>query len=130
MNYSVWFKEPFRIIQIFSWIFLILSIWVAGYGFFMLKFRGKPDGTFENTTELIKTGIYKYIRHPLYLSLFLVGLGAYLKDTATCQTILLAINVVSIFVTARIEESEMILKFGREYEDYMKRSKMFIPYIF
>ncbi len=106
-----------------------LSLYVVITGYLLLKRKGKPDSNFENTSLLVKSGIYGYISHPLYLSIFLFGTGIMLKDPDTVQLILGAINLIAVYITARIEENEMIAKFGDEYRVYMKETKMFIPYI-
>jgi protein-S-isoprenylcysteine O-methyltransferase Ste14 len=129
LNYNVWFESPFSIAQIFSWIFLILSAWIVISGYLTLKRKGKPEINFENTSVLVKTGLYKYIRHPLYLSIFLFGTGVLLKQPGKYQLILGIVNLLAISLTARIEEYEMIVKFGDEYKNYMKETKMFIPYV-
>jgi protein-S-isoprenylcysteine O-methyltransferase Ste14 len=129
LNIKVWFADPFSILQLSSWILLILSIWVVITGFLLLKREGKPDSNFENTSLLVKSGIYGYIRHPLYLSIFLLGTGVMLKNPALPQMILAVINLIAVYFTARIEEQEMISKFGEEYKTYMKETKMFIPFI-
>lgn len=128
LNIKVWFANPFSFLQLASWILLILSIYVVITGFLLLKKEGKPDSNFENTSLLVKSGIYGYIRHPLYLSIFLLGTGIMLKDPAPLQLILAVINLIAVYFTARIEEHEMIVKFGDEYKSYMKDTKMFIPF--
>jgi len=129
LNAKVWFANPFSILQLASWILLILSIYVVITGFLLLKREGKPDSNFENTSLLVKSGTYKYIRHPLYLSIFLLGTGIMLKDPEPLQIILAVINLIAVYFTARIEEYEMIVKFGNEYKSYMKDKKMFIQFI-
>jgi protein-S-isoprenylcysteine O-methyltransferase Ste14 len=129
LNYKYWFNDPFSILQLISWILLILSAWVVITGFLLLKRQGKPDSNFENTSLLVKTGIYKYIRHPLYLSIFLLGTGIVLKNPGVPQLILGIINLVAVFFTALIEEGEMKAKFGQEYRNYMTETKMFFPYV-
>jgi protein-S-isoprenylcysteine O-methyltransferase Ste14 len=129
LNYKYWFHDPFSILQIFSWFLLILSAWVVITGFLLLKRKGKPDSNFENTSLLVKSGIYKYIRHPLYLSIFLLGTGIVLKNPELPQLILGTINLIAVYFTALIEEGEMKAKFGQEYRDYMTETKMFIPYV-
>jgi protein-S-isoprenylcysteine O-methyltransferase Ste14 len=52
-----------------------------------------------------------------------------LKDPAPFQIVLGIINLVAVYITARIEENEMISKFGEEYKSYMTETKMFIPYL-
>jgi protein-S-isoprenylcysteine O-methyltransferase Ste14 len=128
-NYRVWFHYPFSVNQIFSWILLILSAWVVADGYLTLTRHGKPDRNFENTSVLVKTGIYSLIRHPLYLSVFLLGTGIMLKQPGKVQLMLGLVNLIAIYITARIEEKEMIARFGEDYRNYMKESKMFIPFI-
>jgi protein-S-isoprenylcysteine O-methyltransferase Ste14 len=131
LNSDIWFKDPFSILQLISWALLIFSLYFAITGFILLRNMGKPQGgNFENTSVIVKTGLYKYIRHPLYLSLLVGGTGAMMKNPATIQLLLGLLNLVSIWITARIEEDEMIAKFGEEYRMYMKETKMFIPFIF
>jgi len=129
LNLNVWFTDLFSILQIFSWILLTLSAWAVITGYLLLKRFGKADSNFENTSLLVKSGIYHYIRHPLYLSIFLLGTGVVLKDPGRLQVLLGIINLVAIWFTARIEEQEMIAKFGDEYNEYMRESKMFIPFL-
>lgn len=130
LNYVGWFNDPFSMIQIISWILLFMSALIAFSGFYLLYKRGKPEGQLENTTNLITTGIYKYIRHPIYSSLIPGVLGVLLKDTGYIQILLTAIIFVFIVITAKVEEKEMIKKFGSDYEDYIKKTKMFIPFIY
>jgi len=129
LNYKLWFHNPFSVLQLISWVLLILSAWVVITGFLLLKKKGKPDSNFENTSVLVKTGIYRYIRHPLYFSIFLLGTGIVLKDPGLIQIILGIINLIAVYFTARIEEQEMIARFGDEYRQYIKETRMFIPII-
>ena len=129
LNIKVWFYEPFSSFQIASWILMFLALYVVITGYLLLKREGKPDTNFENTSLLVKSGIYGYIRHPLYLSVFLLGTGIMLKDPAPVQLCLGVINLIAVYITSRIEENEMIKKFGDDYRMYMKETKMFIPFI-
>jgi protein-S-isoprenylcysteine O-methyltransferase Ste14 len=130
LNYPVWFKDPFSLHQVISWILLISSIIVALAGIRIFVIEGKPKDQIEDTSRLITTGLYKYIRHPMYLSLMLAGFGILAKDYGYIQLIFALINFIALILTARIEEREMILKFGDDYIKYMISTKMFIPYVF
>jgi protein-S-isoprenylcysteine O-methyltransferase Ste14 len=130
LNYKIWFRDPYSPFQIVSWILLILSLYFAVAGFIFLRNLGKPQGgNFENTSVIVKTGLYKFIRHPLYLSLLIGGTGVMMKNPDIELLVLGTINLIAIWFTARIEEKEMIAKFGNAYSDYMKETKMFIPFI-
>jgi len=129
MNYRSWFLDPFSPVHILSWLLLLLSIYPVTAGFILLKKVGKPDSNFENTSVLVQSGIYAYIRHPLYLSVLLLGTGIMLKDISSVQLLLGTINIIALIFTALIEEKEMVMKFGDEYRTYMKNTKMFIPWL-
>jgi protein-S-isoprenylcysteine O-methyltransferase Ste14 len=79
---------------------------------------------------LITSGVYKYIRHPLYTSLILFSLGAFLKDPSLLGTGLVITTVIGVYLTARIEEGHNLERFGESYQDYMDATKRFIPKIF
>jgi protein-S-isoprenylcysteine O-methyltransferase Ste14 len=126
----VWFKDPLSIPQIFSWILLMLSVFYAFFAFFLFQQHGKPGRNFENTTKLVTSGLYRYIRHPMYGSLLLLGLGMFLKSFTWLSLILILIISVALFITCKVEEKEMLKKFGDEYQAYTGKTKMFIPYIY
>ena len=128
LNWRFWFVDPFSWNQIISWIVLIGSIPLAVEGFRLLRIVGKPQGQFENTTKLVTVGVYRYIRHPLYASLIFVGLGVFFKQISLIGVVLALVNLGAMIATARTEEKEMVRAFGIEYEFYMRRTKMFIPY--
>jgi protein-S-isoprenylcysteine O-methyltransferase Ste14 len=129
-NIPVWFHNPFSMEQLLSWLLLIISAVYGILGFLLLINRGKPEGKMENTTKLVETGLYHYIRHPLYGSLLFLSFGIWLKQINDFTSIIATINLLAFYITARIEEGEMINRFGEEYSAYMNRTKMFIPYLF
>lgn len=136
-NYKYWFSDPFSINQLFSWIFLIVSAYLVITGVILMKKMGKPKSDrnekslyqFEKTTELIEQGIFKYIRHPLYSSLIFLTWGILLKSTSIELLVVSIISTLFLYLTAIFDEKECIHFFGVKYIEYMKRSKMFIPYI-
>jgi protein-S-isoprenylcysteine O-methyltransferase Ste14 len=131
LNLKVWFHNPFSFHQIISWILLFASIYPGIAGYVLLHKKGKPeDKHIERTTVVVKSGIYKYIRHPLYCSLLVLGTGVMFKDPDKLQLVFGLINLIALYFTAKIEEKEMIAKFGEEYIKYMSGTSMFIPYLF
>ena len=129
INTSTWFTNPFSVIQIISWILLLGSIIMAIQGFYLLHTIGRPTKGIEDTTMLVKTGIYKYIRHPLYSSLILIAWGALLKDIALLSAILVTLATIFSVATAMVEEKENLQRFGEEYASYMKSTKRFLPFL-
>jgi protein-S-isoprenylcysteine O-methyltransferase Ste14 len=137
-NYRYWFVDPLGIEQIVSWAFLIVSGYVVVVGVVQLKKAGKPQKTrnektlyeFEQTTELVDTGIYKYIRHPLYSSLIFLTWGIFLKNPSLGLLVIALLSTISLYSTALFDEKECITFFGDNYKNYMKRSTRFVPFLF
>jgi protein-S-isoprenylcysteine O-methyltransferase Ste14 len=96
----------------------------------LLRNRGKPQGHFEYTTALVTDNVYRYIRHPMYASLFLLATGVALKQpTYWPALVVYAIVVAAVYGTAKAEEQDTLATFGATYAAYMKTSKMFIPFV-
>ena len=78
--------------------------------------------------ELITSGPYKYVRHPMYASIYLTHVG-FLILTANWLVgiLLLAPFTILYIVRVRSEEQMMLEKFGEKYHDYMKRSGRLFP---
>jgi protein-S-isoprenylcysteine O-methyltransferase Ste14 len=111
-------------------LLLIASIYLVAEGIRLLRKIGKPRDELEATTVLVEVGAYKFIRHPLYASLLFLGWGAFLKDPSLPAAILAVAASAFLVATAKVEEKENVEKFGSGYIDYMKRTKMFMPYLF
>jgi protein-S-isoprenylcysteine O-methyltransferase Ste14 len=129
LNAGSWFRNPLSLRQLVSWIFLVSSLVLALHGFRLLRIAGSPRDDIEETTRLVTIGAYRYIRHPLYCTLLLGGVGAFLKNPSFLGLILLLILAGFVFATGRIEEYENIDRFGEEYRAYMETTKMFIPFL-
>jgi len=129
VNAKSWFTDPFSVVQIISWILLLGSIAMAIQGFYLLHKIGRPTQGIEDTTILVRTGVYKYIRHPLYSSLILLGWGAFLKEISILSTVLAVLATILSVAMAMVEEKENLKRFGKEYVSYMKSTKRFLPFL-
>jgi protein-S-isoprenylcysteine O-methyltransferase Ste14 len=136
VNAKYWFRDPLAWYQLIAWTLLIISIIPLGYGVHSLIMHGGPAAqregdnsllAFEKTTRLVATGIYKYIRHPLYSSLLLLTWGIFFKHPSLTGIALAAVATTFLFATAKADEAECIQFFGMPYMEYMKHTKMFIP---
>lgn len=137
LNQPYWFSEPSSLVHLFSWLLLVLSLVFILHSLMMIKKKGgyaeredMPENfAFENTTALVKEGLYRYVRHPMYSSLLLLAWGAFLKHVTFFNIILVLVLSGLLVVVAKIEERENLSFFGREYEEYMQHTRMFIPWL-
>lgn len=80
--------------------------------------------------ELVKSGPYRWIRHPLYTTgiLLFVALGLIAANWFILACTLLAFMGLRFVVVPR-EEQELRARFGSEYKRYMQRTGSMIPCI-
>jgi protein-S-isoprenylcysteine O-methyltransferase Ste14 len=139
LNVDFWFIQPLAWNQLIAWTLLLVSLIPLGYGVHFLRTRGKPTQqragdpallSFEKTTQLVTSGIYRFIRRPLYCSLLLLTWGTFFKHPDITQTTLAVTASIFLFFTAKMDEQECLDFFGDEYQEYLQHSKMFIPFVF
>lgn len=86
-----------------------------------MSLKEKPD--------LVTTGPYHFVRHPIYTGLLAAILGTNISGSFMFLVWFLFSATFFIY-SAKKEEKMMLLEFPDEYPAYMKRSKMIIPFIF
>lgn len=78
--------------------------------------------------KVICSGPYKYFRHPSYVGAFLTYMGTSIFLHSWISAIVAAIILPIAWIKRMNHEEEMLLgNFGKEYEDYCKKTKRFIP---
>ena len=104
-----------------AWPLMLLGIVVFVIGFcqiYWAKFTGKGA---------VAIGLYKYIRHPQYIALAVVGLGACLYWSRFIVIVAFVSMLCLYYFLARVEERICLEKFGESYRRYLERTGMFLP---
>ena len=110
------------------WVQLVIGIPLLIAAGYLALVSMKP--VFEEVRDppvVIRTGLYAWMRHPMYLSevLLYVGLLALSLSLAAAAVWLLAI--VFLFALCRYEEKLLIERFGDDYRAYMREVPMWLP---
>ncbi len=129
-NLSIKNDEKYLLIRIAGLIIFILFSWLQITAFKTMGDYYSQDILILKEHKLIKTGIYKFIRHPQYLSQILSDLGAALA-LFNCLIIPLVIFFeLPLFVLRALYEEKLLEKYFKdEFLIYKKRSGFFIPFI-
>ncbi len=128
---SIIFESPYLLqlhrSQIVSTLGIVMVV-IAFYVFRQAKIElGKSYSPCFNSrvaNDLIQTGIYGYIRHPIYSLNFIMILGYFLISGSAWVLIALLNLFYLYFETISLEE-KALAKYLNGYEDYMKRTGRF-----
>jgi len=91
------------------------------------NFNIRPD--IKENCELVTTGVYAYVRHPMYLSVLLSMFGVAVIYFTYYEFTLFFLLLVTLLVKLFYEE-HMWKCHSAEYEAYMKKTKRLLPFIF
>lgn len=85
--------------------------------------------TLQEGHRLVNSGIYRVIRHPLYLSLLLAGPGFALVFKSMLALPITIAALLFIGMRMRQEESLLELEFGESFREYRRNSWHLIPFV-
>lgn len=113
-----------------------VSLVIATGGIFIIKgafrevsFRGFIGLTKERG-QLVTSGIYSKIRHPLYSGTLLIMLGYIVFSPKWTSVIVFGTTVVYLVVGIWLEDRKLKATFGEEYVAYKTRVPSLFPYKF
>ncbi len=100
-------------------MFLGITIFIVGFcQIYWAKITGKGA---------VAVGLYKHIRHPQYIALAVIGLGACLYWSRLIVIVAFVSMLCLYYFLARVEERICLEKFGESYRGYLARTGMFLP---
>ncbi len=77
---------------------------------------------------LVTNGPYRFIRHPMYAAIFLIGIGISLHSANWIVALAYLLPVTGMYLFRISDEEEMMIEqFGDEYREYMRRTGRLVP---
>jgi len=104
---------------------LIFTLWAR----YTLAGNWSSNVTFKRDHELIRTGPYRFVRHPIYTGLLVMWLGTIVfvgKLYGACSLLLVAIG---FWIKLRQEERLLLRHFPATYPIYRREVKALVPFI-
>jgi protein-S-isoprenylcysteine O-methyltransferase Ste14 len=101
---------------------LVLRAWAVGYA-------GSHTRSYRlRSPRLIMTGPYAYVRNPIYLGNFVIGLGVVIMtESWVAFIVFLGVFGVEYGAIVRVEEHFLAAAFGDRYEEYRNRIPRWLP---
>ena len=100
---------------------LIVSGYMAGTGL-RIVFGKKAQ-----SQGVIRKGVFRLVRHPIYLSEIILYLGLLVLSTSLAAAFIWVIAMFFLHYISRHEEKLLLARFGEEYEQYMQQVPMWLP---
>jgi protein-S-isoprenylcysteine O-methyltransferase Ste14 len=112
-----------------------LALDLAGIGFAIwgrLALGANWSGIVATTKEgheLVQTGPYAIVRHPIYAGILLAMIGTALTLGTLASYIGLLAGFVAIMIRVNIEERLMSHQFNEAFEAYRRRARKLVPFL-
>jgi protein-S-isoprenylcysteine O-methyltransferase Ste14 len=84
----------------------------------------------RNDHTLVRTGIYRRVRHPAYLGAILLFLGIPVMLSSILGFLTMLLLVAYLMFRIKLEEKMLIARFGDEYREYMMHSNRLLPFVY
>ena len=81
--------------------------------------------------RVVQEGPYRLVRHPGYVGSLLVWIGASLAVSNWIVSLMVTLaSFIAYIYRSQSEEAMLIARFGEEYEEYIRRTKRLIPFLY
>ncbi|WP_315786096.1 protein-S-isoprenylcysteine O-methyltransferase [Fischerella sp. JS2] len=105
-----------------------LAIWIFWRAHIDLGLNWSASLEIRENHSLVDTGVYQYIRHPMYAAFWLWGIAQVLLLHNWIYGLSYLVSFVPMyFLRIHLEEQMMIDTFGKQYQEYMTRTGRVIP---
>jgi protein-S-isoprenylcysteine O-methyltransferase Ste14 len=88
------------------------------------------DAALNTDHELVQSGAYRVVRHPIYASMFAMMLGTgFLITRLWLLAAAIAFFVAGTEVRIRVEDALLASRFGERFEEYRRRVPAYVPFM-
>ncbi|MGC9367617.1 MAG: methyltransferase family protein [bacterium] len=84
-------------------------------------------GEIRQTPGVIRKGVFKLVRHPIYLSEIILYIGLNILHISLVSIAVIVAAFIFLHLVSRHEEKLLLEKFGDDYRKYMNEVPMWIP---
>jgi protein-S-isoprenylcysteine O-methyltransferase Ste14 len=113
-------------LQISSLILSILGFVIVLVALFNLDKSLTAFPTPKSNSELITTGLYHFVRHPIYTGILLTVFGYSLYSQSVSHLVISFLLLILFYFKTNYEEQKLVLKYT-DYKAYRSRTGRFLP---
>ncbi|HEV2494019.1 MAG TPA: isoprenylcysteine carboxylmethyltransferase family protein [Terriglobia bacterium] len=128
---SFWMRAPGPWRIAVSVLLFVVADVLSWTGMRALGRQWRIDAALSADHELVQSGPYRVVRHPIYASMFCVLLGTGLVLVTPLPLLLPSILLFAIGteIRVRVEDRLLASRFGDQFLDYQRRVSAYIPFL-
>lgn len=123
------YKADYQLSRLIGLAFYLVFSWMQIWATKVLGENYSQEIAIKKNHQLVTSGPFKIIRHPQYLSQFLMDLGGAVATLSFILTPLALIQIPFLFMRASLEDKLLEKHFGENFRAYKKKSGMILPFI-
>ncbi|MFX1316171.1 MAG: methyltransferase family protein [Promethearchaeota archaeon] len=112
---------------IMGFIFTIIGVVLDGWGTIALGTNFRIELPKEDIS-LITNGIYRVMRNPIVMGVYLLLFGSFLIIPTILSFIFFIVNVLTFASKVRDEERFLAKRFGEDYKKYCAKVRRYLPF--
>lgn len=107
----------------------VIGLALALWGRFYLGGNWSAQVELKRDHQLIRTGPYAIVRHPIYSGFMLAALGTAFVYGELHELLAFVLILIAWTYKSRLEEAFLVEQFGADYDQYRKQVKGLIPFV-
>ncbi|WP_432410826.1 methyltransferase family protein [Rasiella sp. SM2506] len=111
-----------------SLVFCIVGLLIIVWGILSMSDNLTPYPTPKKDSNLVSTGVYSYIRHPIYSGILLSFFAFGIYSFSLFKIIIVILLALVLYFKSNLEE-KLLLQRYQEYSAYIKKTGRFFPKI-
>lgn len=136
MTAGIWYGEATRptmfggihALKTVALVILIVALTIRWTAIFTLGRAFSSNVAILDSQKLNRAGLYRYVRHPSYLGLFLAFLAVALHTRNWLSFFIILVPcTAALLYRIHVEEAALLRAFGDEYADYSRTTSRLIP---
>lgn len=127
----IWLEPLPKEYEIAAWpLFIIGSSLIISSAYTLLKLSGSTGAPGDPTRKLVTTGLYRWMRNPIYAgdALLLFGIAFFARSIILLLVAIFFLPCIDLFVRL-VEEPRIERRFGEDYIKYKQSVPRWIPRI-
>lgn len=122
--------DPQYIYRLVGLVIFIIFSWIQVWAYKSMGKNYSQEVIISKKQEIVKSGPYKYIRHPQYMAQLLSDLGAGLALASfIVLPVVLLIQIPLFILRAKLEEKLLTKRYTAEYNEYKQKTGFIFPFI-